>query len=272
MSDPGSDIQALLEAAPVEPAHDQIGPVRFAPEVVERDDVRVLELGHGAGLRLEPADELGPVGELTLDGLDRDLAVECGLQPAVHLCKGTHPDQLADLVSGDGVDVAVDVEPKHPTVPVAPGRPERVEFEYCRHGTASIIAALDVHSGEVLAEDIPRNNSEHFIDFLEDIDRVVDPALSVHLVLDKGSSHVSKATKAWLGDHPRFVAHYTPKHASWLNQVELFFSILTRRLLKRGEFESRDDLVANIMGFIADYDTTAKPFRWTYDGTPLKAA
>lgn len=161
---------------------------------------------------------------------------------------------------------------KHPTLPVAPGRPERVEFEYRRNGTASIVAALDVHSGEVLAEDIPRNNSEHFIAFLEGIDRSVDPTLTIHLVMDNGSSHVSKATKAWLEAHPRFVAHYTPKHASWLNQVELFFSILTRRLLKRGEFESRDDLVAKIMGFIAEYDRTAKPFRWTYDGTPLKAA
>jgi transposase len=91
-------------------------------------------------------------------------------------------------------------------------------------------------------------------------------------VLDNGSSHVAKATTAWLADHPRFHAHYTPPHASWLNQIELFFSILTRRLLKRGEFSSRDDLVAQIMAFIAHYDATAKPFRWTYDGKPLKAA
>lgn len=72
--------------------------------------------------------------------------------------------------------------------------------------------------------------------------------------------------------HPRFEVHHTPKHASWLDQVELFFSILTRRLLRRGEFESRDDLVAKAMGFIREHNRTAKPFRWTCDGTPLKAA
>jgi transposase len=73
-------------------------------------------------------------------------------------------------------------------------------------------------------------------------------------------------------DHPRFHPHYTPSHASWLNQVELFFSILARRLLKRGEFRSVEDLVAKVTAFIADYNRTAKPFRWTYDGRPLKAS
>jgi transposase len=161
---------------------------------------------------------------------------------------------------------------KHPTKPVAPGQPERVEFEYRRHGTASIIAALDVHSGEVLAEDIPRNDAAHFIEFLTSIDRMIDPRLSIHLIMDNGSSHVAKLTKQWLAEHPRFVAHHTPVHASWLNQVELVFSILTRRLLRRGEFASRDDLIKRIMAWIAEYDRTAKPFAWTYEGQPLKVA
>ena len=117
-----------------------------------------------------------------------------------------------------------------------------------------------------------RNNADGFIAFLEEIDRSTRPDLTIHLVLDNGSSHVAKKTKAWLAEHPRFVVHHTPKHASWLNQVELFFSILTRKVLRRGEFGSRDELVERIMAFIVDYDRTAKPFRWTYDGTPLKVA
>jgi transposase len=161
---------------------------------------------------------------------------------------------------------------KHPTTLVGPGRPERQEFEYRRHGTACLIAALNVHTGEVIATDTTRNNSANFISFLEQLDESTPKRKKIHLVLDNGSSHVSKATKNWLAEHRRFVAHYTPKHASWLNQVELFFSILTRRLLRRGEFDSRDDLVAKIMGFIREHNRTAKPFRWTYDGTPLKAA
>ncbi|WP_228452990.1 transposase, partial [Streptomyces alkaliterrae] len=90
--------------------------------------------------------------------------------------------------------------------------------------------------------------------------------------LDNGSSHVSKATRAWLAAHPRFAVHHTPKHASWLNQVEIFFSILASRLLRRGEFTSRQDLIDQIREFTLAYDDEARPFRWTYDGTPLKAA
>jgi transposase len=161
---------------------------------------------------------------------------------------------------------------RHPTKPVGPGRPERQEFEYRRHGTACLIAALNVHTGEVIGTDTPRNNSVNFIAFLEQLNGSVPKRKKIHLVLDNGPSHTSKATTAWLTAHPRFIAHYTPKHASWLNQVELFFSILTRQLLRRGEFNSRDELINKIMGFIHDHNRTAKPFRWTYDGSPLKAA
>jgi len=129
---------------------------------------------------------------------------------------------------------------KHPTRRCAPGLVERREFEDKRHGTACLMAALDVHSGQVLGTDAAKNDSAHFTGFLEEVDRAVHPDLLIHLVLDNGSSHVSKQTKTWLTAHPRFQAHYTPKHASWLNQVsELFFSILARRLLRRGEFASR---------------------------------
>ncbi|HEY4603568.1 MAG TPA: transposase, partial [Blastococcus sp.] len=116
------------------------------------------------------------------------------------------------------------------------------------------------------------NDAAHFIAFLAEIDAAVPPDLAIHLVADNGPSHVAKATRAWLAAHPRFHVHHTAPHASWLNQVELFFSILARRLLKHGEFDSREDLVAKLIAFIADYDTTAGPFKWTYDGKPLKAA
>ncbi|PNG89675.1 IS630 family transposase [Streptomyces malaysiensis] len=161
---------------------------------------------------------------------------------------------------------------RHPTRPTRPGQTERREFEYRRHGTASVVAALDVHTGQVLVEDIVRNDSAAVIRFLRMLDQCIDPKLTIHLVLDNGSSHVSKATRAWLAAHPRFAVHHTPKHASWLNQVEIFFSILTRRLLRRGEFTSRQDLIDQIREFALAYDDEARPFRWTYDGTPLKAA
>lgn len=153
------------------------------------------------------------------------------------------------------------------------GRARRREFEYVRHGTASLHAALDVHTGEVLAQPIPgRNDSVNFCAFLDQIDRNTDPALAIHVVLDNGSSHVSKYTRAWFAAHPRWVVHYTPPHASWVNQVELFFSILQRKVIRNGNFCDRDDLINKILQFITDYDQTAQPFRWTYAADPLRAA
>ncbi|MFD8393717.1 transposase [Streptomyces sp. NPDC059680] len=104
-------------------------------------------------------------------------------------------------------------------------------------------------------------------------DPLLPPEEPIHLVIVNGPSHVAKKTKGWLATRPRFNIHHTPKHASWLNQVELFFSTLTRRLLRRGQFASRDELAAAIDTFVLAYDEhDAKPYRWTYDGSPLKAA
>jgi transposase len=160
-----------------------------------------------------------------------------------------------------------------PTTRPAPGQVARQEHEYARHGTAILLAALDVHGGGIFtATDLDRNTAVNFMSFLDDLDAKVPAELEVHLVLDNGSSHIARDTRWWFVDHPRFHPHYTPSHASWLNQVELFFSILARRLLKRGEFRSVEDLVGKVMAFIDDYNRTATPFRWTYDGRPLKAS
>ena len=163
-------------------------------------------------------------------------------------------------------------ERRHNDQPAEPGRRRRREWEYIRHGTASLFAALDVHSGEVLAEPIPgKNDSVNFCDFLEGIEVSVDPSLEIHVVLDNGSSHRSKYTKAWFDAHPRWETHYTPPHASWVNQIELFFSILGRRVITNGNFTSRDDLITKMLTFITDYDQNAKPFKWTYAADPLVA-
>jgi transposase len=183
-----------------------------------------------------------------------------------------HPPAGAVVLSIDEKTAIAARSRTHPTTAPRPGRAARREFEYVRHGTVSLMAALDVHNGQLLGRIIERNDSATFVSFLTEIDQAIHHDTPIYLILDNGSSHVSKATKAWLAAHPRFTACYTPTHASWLNQVELFFSILTRRLLRRGEFTSRQDLADKIMNFIEVYDRTAKPYRWTYDGTPLKAA
>jgi transposase len=196
------------------------------------------------------------------DFADRAIDV-CGLY--LH-----HPGDNALVLSVDEKTAIPARSRRHPTKRCQPGQIERQEFEYRRHGTACLMAALNVHTGEVFAADAERNDADNFIGFLEQIDRATPNELTVHLVMDNGASHVARRTRYWLDEHSRFVVHHTPKHASWLNQVELFFSILTRQLLKRGEFASRDELVTRIMAFIDDHNRTARPFAWTYDGTPLK--
>ncbi len=154
---------------------------------------------------------------------------------------------------------------KHPGRPARRGRVARREFEYVRHGTVSIIAALHVATGQVVTEPITSNNSVTFIRFLHNLDQCTDPRLNIHLVMDNGSSHTSAATRAWIAAHPRITVTCTPKHASWLDMAELWFSILTRGLLRRGEFTSRTDLTEKISSFAIRYNRTAKPWTWTYD-------
>lgn len=155
--------------------------------------------------------------------------------------------------------------PPEPRRDRRPGRPARREFEYVRNGTVSIIAALDVATGQVVVEPIAHNDSVTFIDFLNRLQAQVDPGLRIHLVMDNGSSHTSKATRAWIAAHPRITVTYTPKHASWLDMAELWFSVLTRALLRRGEFTCRAELADKITDFAIRYNRTAHPWTWSYD-------
>lgn len=159
-----------------------------------------------------------------------------------------------------------------PTRPAVPGLPVRREFEYVRHGTAALYAALNVHEGSVAAWVTDSTRSENFVAFLEDLVHQTPGHLGLHCILDNLSAHKTPLVREFLEANPRVELHFTPTHASWLNQVELFFSILERRMLRRGEFDSVDDLAAKIIAFIKDYNRKASPFRWTYDGRPLKAA
>ncbi|SRR6266851_3293455 len=154
---------------------------------------------------------------------------------------------------------------KHPGIPLQPGRDARREFEYVRHGTVSVIAAMNVTTGEVIAERIARNDSATFISFLSLLDQSVPPGLDIHLIMDNGSSHTSRATRAWLAAHPRITVTYTPKHASWLNMIEQWFGYLTRKLLRRGDFTSREDPGTRITAFTIRHNKRARPYKWSYD-------
>lgn len=160
----------------------------------------------------------------------------------------------------------------NPTKPAAPGYPVRREFEYRRNGTAALFAALDVHDGAVAGWVTDSTRSENFVAFLSDLVAQTPEGLDLHCIVDNLSAHKTALVAEFLEANPHVHLHFTPTHASWLNQVELFFSILERRLLRHGEFHSVDHLAQRIIAFINDYNRRAAPFRWTYDGRPLKAA
>jgi transposase len=160
----------------------------------------------------------------------------------------------------------------NPTRPAIPGIPARREFEYRRHGTAVLFAGLDVHEGTVAGWVTDSTHSANFVEFLSDLVVQTPAGLDLHCIVDNLSAHSTAQVGQFLANNPHVHLHYTPTHASWLNQVELFFSILERRLLRRGEFDSVDHLAARIIAFVKDYNRRAAPFRWTYDGRPLKAA
>ncbi len=163
-------------------------------------------------------------------------------------------------------------------VPAAPGKPRpRQEFEYRRHGTRCLFACFNIRTGQVLGQCTRRRTREDFFSFMDLVARSYRRG-RVHVVLDNLNTHKDTSRGAflteWNRSHgERFEFHYTPTHGSWLNQVELWFSILTRRVLRYGDFPTPERLVGTIERFIASWNREeAKPFRWTYEGRPLVSA
>lgn len=181
-----------------------------------------------------------------------------------------HPPKNAVVLSVDEKTSIQALDRTQPRLPLKPHQIERLSHEYKRNGTASLLAALEVHSGKVRGQSIRRNNSDTFIRFLRGLLKDY-PDQDLYVIVDNGSSHTSHKTRAWAGKQKRLQLIYTPTHASWLNQIEIFFGILTRKVVRRGIFKSRRELVERLMTFIESYNAEARPFEWTYSGSPLAA-
>ena len=151
-----------------------------------------------------------------------------------------------------------------PVLPLSPGRAERHGFEYYRHGTLSLLAALDTQSGEVLGQTVPRHTSAAFVAFLGDIVATQPKRREIHVIADNLSTHKTQAVRTFLLDHPNVHLHFTPTYSSWLNQVELWFAKIERDLLARGIFTSVADLARKIRRYIRHYNKAPKPIRWNY--------
>src|SRR5438128_1738162 len=149
-----------------------------------------------------------------------------------------------------------------PVLPLMPGVPERHTHDYVRNGTTNLYAALDLASGQVIAEMTPRHRAEEFRRFLNLIERSVPAHLEVHVVLDNSSTHKSPAIRRWLLRHPRFTLHFTPTYSSWLNLVERWFAELTEKWLRRGTHRSAKELVASIRTWIERWNDEPRPFVW----------
>jgi putative transposase len=155
------------------------------------------------------------------------------------------------------------LERTQPVLPMGFGYVDGITHDDKRHGTTTLFAALDVANGQVLAQCKPRHRHQEFLAFLKRVDAAVPAALDIHLVIDNYCTHKHAKVRAWLVKRPRFHVHYTPTYASWLNQIERWFGLLSQRAIRRGSFTSAKQLIARIDVFVANHNRRARPFTWT---------
>ena len=153
-----------------------------------------------------------------------------------------------------------------------PGTPARASHDYVRHGTSSLYAALDLTTGKVIGALHSRHRAQEFLAFLKKIDANVPADLDVHLVMDNASTHKTPAVQRWLTAHPRFVVHFTPTSASWLNLVERWFAELTTKKLRRGTHTSVRQLNADIRAWIDTWNDNPRPYVWTKTADQILAS
>jgi len=155
------------------------------------------------------------------------------------------------------------LERTQPLLPMGLGYVEGVTHDYVRHGTTTLFAALDIATGHVITRCKKRHRHQEYLSFLKHVNANVPQDLDIHLVVDNYSTHKHQAVKRWLAEHPRYQVHYTPTYASWLNQVEIWFNVITQKAIRRGTFKSVKELTAKINHFVKQYNTNSRPFVWT---------
>jgi len=157
-----------------------------------------------------------------------------------------------------------------PMLPLRPGLPARRTHDYRRHGTTTLFAALEVATGQVVDACYPRHRHQEFLKFLKKV-AAAWPGRDLHVVCDNYATHNHPGVRAWLADNPRVTLHFTPTGCSWLNMVEIFFSIITRQAIRRGTYRWVKELTAKIGAFIDGWNERCQPFVWTKSADELLA-
>jgi len=150
-----------------------------------------------------------------------------------------------------------------PILPMGLGYVEGVTHDYIRHGTTTLFAALDIVTGGVIAQCKKKHRHQDFLGFLKHVEQQVPDDLEIHAIVDNYATHKHKSVKGWLARHPRWHIHYTPTYSSWLNQVEIWFNIITQKAIRRGTFSSVKELVTKIQKYVDSYNRYPRPFAWT---------
>jgi len=181
------------------------------------------------------------------------------------------PPEHAVVLSIDEKSQIQALDRTQPGLPLKPGRCATMTHDYKRHGTTTLFAALNLLDGTVIGRCMQRHRHEEFIRFLNDVERAVPAGKLIEAVVDNYATHKHPKVKAWLGRHPRWTFHFTPTSGSWLNAVETFFSVLTRKRIRRGSFHSVVDLQAAIKRYLAEHNAKPKPFVWNASAAAILA-
>lgn len=178
-----------------------------------------------------------------------------------------NPPQHAAVFSVDEKSSVQALDRQDPVLPMSPGRAERHGFEYYRHGTLCLYAALNTKSGEVIGKTAPHHTSQEFVAFLSDIVASQPRGREIHIIVDNFSAHKTKLVKQFLDSNSKVKVHYTPTYSSWINQVELWFAKIERDVIARGIFTSVADLKRKLMKYIRHYNKNSQPIKWKYTDT-----
>lgn len=252
-----------IVAKTLQPPPKRLGITHWSSRLLARE----VGCGHATVARVWRLNGLKPHRRQTFK-FSTDPALEEKLRDVVGLY--LQPPANAIVLCVDEKSQIQALERTQPILPIRPGLPERATHDYKRNGTASLFAALEIATGRVTDRTFERHRHNEFLAFLQHV-AAAYPRKPLHIVLDNYGTHKHPDVKAWLAKHPRITLHFTPTGASWLNMVEVFFSIITKQAIRRGSFTSVKDLTAAIRRFVDAWNERCEPFEWTKNPDELLA-